>query len=197
MDRELLRKNFEKRGFSVRFFDTKEEAKQYFVEKFDRRSIGFGGSATLREMGLFEALSEKNAVVWHNYNFSNEIKDLASHAKVYICSANGVAETGQIVNIDGAGNRLAMTLYGPDELYFVIGRNKVVPDLDAALWRAKNIATPKNCQRFGVKTPCAVKGDKCYNCDSPAKMCRLTLIMDGPSAKAKTELVFIDEDLGF
>jgi len=197
MNREKLQSVFERKGFSVKFFDTKEEAKNYFVEKFNCRSIGFGGSATLREMGLYEALSEKNAVVWHNYNFSNEIKDLASHAKVYICSVNGISETGQIVNIDGAGNRLAMTLYGPDELYFVIGKNKITPDLESAMWRAKNIASPKNAQRFGRTTPCAIKGDKCYNCDSPNKICSLTLIMDGPSAKAKTELVFIDEELGY
>ena len=81
MNKELLQKNFEDRGFTVRFFETGAEAKDYLCSKLTARSIGFGGSVTLKELGLYEALSEKNVVVWHHRIWGDEIKDLASHAK--------------------------------------------------------------------------------------------------------------------
>ena len=196
MNKELLQKNFEDRGFTVRFFETGAEAKDYLCSKLTARSIGFGGSVTLKELGLYEALSEKNVVVWHHRIWGDEIKDLASHAKIYLTSANAVAETGQIVNIDGAGNRLAMTLWGPEQVYYLVGKNKIVSDLSAALDRAKNVATPKNAYRLGAKTPCGVKGDRCYQCNSKEKLCRLTLIMDG-APHTPSEILFINEELGY
>ena len=196
MDRDALRKTFEARGYAVTFCDTGAEARDYLAGKIHRTSVGFGGSQTLYEIGLYEALDRDNAVVWHRDKFSDDVKHLAMGAKVYLCSANAVAETGEIVNADGNGNRLAMTMYGPEQVYFVIGKNKLVPDLPAALWRVKHVATPKNARRFGASTPCG-DGLDCYECGSPQCMCRLVLTMHSAPGATPTELIFVDEELGY
>ena len=115
---------------------------------------------------------------------------------MYLSSANGLAETGEVINIDGIGNRVASTLYGHKKLYFIIGKNKLAPTYDEALWRARNIAAPKNAQRLGKTTPRAVKGDRCYDCKSPDRICRGLVVPWGPSMGVETEIVLVDEDLG-
>ena len=122
----------------------------------------------------------------------------AAAAPIYLTSVNGLAETGELINIDGTGNRVASTIFGHEEVYFLIGRNKLAPDYDAALWRARNIASPKNAHRLGCKTPCAVKGDKCYDCSSPERICRaLAVLWEKPKGIGRAEVVLIDEDLGY
>ena len=114
-----------------------------------------------------------------------------------LSSVNGLAETGELINIDGAGNRVASTLFGHKRVYFVVGANKIAPDYDAALWRARNIAAPKNAQRLKRKTPCAAKGDRCYDCSSPERICReLVVLWDKPMGVDTMEIVLIDQDLG-
>jgi len=196
MDYQMIRQNFENHGFSTQFFSTKEEATDYFAKKLERKTIGFGGSVTLREMGLYEALQEKNVVVWHNKVLSRDVRRLANMTSIYITSANAVSETGEIVNIDGTGNRVAMTAFGPQACYYIIGKNKITPDLVAALDRAKNVAAPKNAKRLRMKTPCAREGDKCYNCNTPDRVCRMTIVMDRAPFGMESEVIFIDEDLG-
>ena len=107
-----------------------------------------------------------------------------------------MAETGEILNIDGTGNRVASTLYGHNKVYFIIGINKIAPDFESALWRARNIAAPKNAQRLNRNTPCAVKGDRCYDCKSPDRICRGLTVLWGPMMGMETEIVLIDEPLG-
>lgn len=196
MDYDLLRKNFESHRFSTQFFATGAEATAYLAGKLNGRAIGIGGSKTLRQLGLYEELGKTNAVAWHHHNPTPEIRRFVLGAKVYLTSANAVSMTGEIVNIDGMGNRLAMTLYGPDEVYYLVGRNKIEPDIAAAMHRARNIAAPLNAQRLKLKTPCAAKADKCYDCNSPERSCNATLILDRAVSGMPTEVIFIDEDLG-
>ena len=196
MDYAEIRKNFEKHGFATQLFSTIEEVQAYFTKTLENQTIGFGGSVTLRELGLFEALSERNAVVWHNRVNSFDVRRMANAARVYITSANAVSATGEIVNIDGTGNRVAMTAFGPDTCYHVVGKNKITPDVAAALERSRNVAAPLNAKRLNAKTPCAKNGDKCYNCDSPGRICRITTIMDRAPLSMKSEIVFVDMDLG-
>lgn len=191
-----IRKNFEKHGFTTSYFKTKEEVVNYLVERLKGRSIGFGGSATVKELGLFDALSRENACVWHHRIAGDEIKLLAAECRIYICSVNALSETGEIVNVDGAGNRIAMTLYGPGKVYYIVGRNKIVKTREEAIYRAKNVACPKNAKKQGVKTPCAIRGDKCYDCDSPERICNCTIIMDRVPNRLSSEIIFVDEDLG-
>ena len=192
---DTVRKNLEARGFSVRTFATAAEAAAYLNEAIDGKTVGFGGSVTLQDMGLYELLGSHNEVHWHWVNGPEERK-AAMGTQVYLSSANGLAETGEIINIDGSGNRVASTLYGHEKVYLVIGRNKLAPTYDEALWRARNIASPKNAQRLGRKTPCAVKGDRCYDCKSPERICRGLVVLWGAMMGMETEVILVDEDLG-
>ena len=192
---ETVKKNLEARGFSVSTFSTAAEAAAYLDSAIDGTTAGIGGSMTVQQMGLHEKLAAHNEVHWH-WTDGPEARAKAAHADVYITSANGLTENGEIINIDGAGNRVASTLYGHKRVYFIIGRNKLAPTYDEALWRARNIAAPKNAQRLGKKTPCAVKGDRCYDCKSPDRICRGLVVLWGPSMGVETEIVLVDEDLG-
>ena len=192
---ETVKKNLEARGFSVRVFHTGGEAAEYLNRVIDGASVGFGGSVTLQALGLYNLLSEHNEVRWHWINGPEERRN-AMGAEVYLTSANALAETGEIINIDGAGNRVAATMFGPRRCFFVIGQNKLAPDFDAALWRARNIAGPKNAQRLKVKTPCAAEGDRCYDCNSPERICRGLSVLWRPMTGMKTEVLLIEEDLG-
>lgn len=190
-----VEKNLRQRGFAVKTFATGAEAAAYLDSAVDGKTVGLGGSLTLQDMGVFERLSAHNTVYWHWVNGAEDRVRSAS-AQVYITSANGLAETGEILNIDGYGNRIASTLYGHEKVYFVIGRNKLAPTYDEALWRARNIAAPKNAQRLGKKTPCAVKGDRCYDCKSPDRICCGLVVLWNAMMGMEMEVILVDEDLG-
>lgn len=193
-DFETLKQNLEAEGFAVTCCSTAAEAADYLDAALDGKTIGFGGSVTLRDMGLAERLGRHNKVVWH---WADAAAQEAAGTQIYISSVNGIAETGELVNIDGTGNRLASGLFGHEKVYFVVGRNKIAPDYDAALWRARNIAAPKNAQRLGCKTPCAVKGDKCYDCKSPDRICRALVVYWEKPNSMDMEVILVDEDLGY
>lgn len=194
-DFSTVKANLEARGFAVSCFATAEDACDYLTGKLAGKTVGHGGSVTLQEMGLLDKLSACATVVshWNGHSFAE-----AAGAPVYLTSVNGLAETGEIINIDGTGNRVASTIFGHEEVYFVVGRNKLAPDYDKALWRARNIASPKNAQRLGKKAPCAAKGDKCYDCKSPERICRaLAVLWEAPRGIGRSEVVLIDQELGF
>ena len=189
-----VREHLEARGFTVSCFATAAEACDYLDRTLDGESIGIGGSVTIRDMGLAERLGTHNRIVWH---WAGGTAQEASETQIYLSSVNGLAETGEIINIDGTGNRVASGLYGHKKVYFIVGRNKLAPDYDAALWRARNIAGPKNAQRLQKKTPCAVKGDKCYDCKSPERICSALVFYWRKPSSMDFEVVLVDEDLGF
>lgn len=190
-----LTKNLEERDFTVRTFATAAEAADYLDREIDGVSVGFGGSMTVQEMGLYPRLAAHNNALWH---WDKAGLAEAAVTDVYITSVNGLAETGELINIDGTGNRVASTLFGHKKVYFVVGKNKIAPDYDKALWRARNIASPKNAQRIGVNTPCAAKGDRCYDCKSPQRICRgLVVLWEKPKAIETMEVILIDEELGY
>lgn len=193
-DFTTVRRNLEARGFDVTCCATAEEAADYLVRKLEGKTVGMGGSVTLRELDLPARLASHATVCshWLGGTFAE-----AAAAPVYLTSVNGLSETGDIINIDGTGNRVASTIFGHEEVFFIVGRNKIAPDYDAALWRARNISGPKNAQRLGKKTPCAVKGDKCYDCKSPDRICRaLTVLWEKPTGIGRAEVVLVDQDLG-
>lgn len=198
---ELTISNLRKRGFSVAYFDTAAEAADYLNRSIDGKTVGVGGSVTLQEMGLYDKLSTHNRMFWHWYAPQNvpmqETHRMAATAQVYLSSANAIAATGEILNIDGTGNRVASTLYGHEKLYIVAGENKIAENYDAALWRARNIASPKNAQRLAKKTPCALKGDKCYDCSSPERICRGLVVLWEPMLSMETEIILVGESLGY
>ena len=193
--------NLKNLGYQVTVLDTKEQAADYLCGQIKDTTVGFGGSMTLREMGLYERLAETNTVHWHWQPQGDvtipQTRVLARDTEVYLSSANGLAETGEIINIDGAGNRVAETIFGHKKVYFIIGKNKLAEDYDKALWRARNIAAPKNAFRLKTKTPCAEKGDRCYNCSSPARICRALSVLWCAPMGSQYEVVLVKEDLGY
>jgi len=194
MDYAKLTASFEKRGFSVKIFDTRKEACDYLKGSLKGETIGFGGSLTSQELGLYELLAEENTVCWHWKNPA-DLKKFGEFT-AYITSANAISETGELVNIDGTGNRVAATLYGPGKVYFVCGKNKITADLASAIDRARNVAAPLNAKRLNRQTPCAVTG-KCADCNSPQRICRGMVIHMCPMGGASlSEIIIIKEDLG-
>ncbi len=197
MDVEKTMENLRSRGFAVSRFSNPGEAVDYLAGQIKGTTVGLGGSMTLEQLGLYDRLTQDNSVSWHWFNKTPEIIKAATESRVYVCSANAVAQSGEIVNIDGRGNRVAGTLYDKKTVYIIIGTNKITDDLDSAIWRARNVAAPRNAQRLGVKTPCAVKGDKCYDCRSPGRICRGLVVLYGPMLDMeKVEVVIIDGELG-
>lgn len=195
MELEKVRDALQKRGFKARIFDAADAAADYLDSVIDATSVGFGGSMTLREIGIYDRLARHNEIHWH-WNGGAVERDAAMNTEVYLSSVNGLAETGELVNIDGVGNRAASTLYGHKRLYFVVGQNKLAPTYDQALWRARNIAAPKNAQRLGMNTPCAVRADRCYDCDSPDRICRGLVVLWRPMTGTDTEVLLVRQDLG-
>ena len=190
------KENLEARGYAVQLFAGRESAAEYLNRVIDGTTVGFGGSQTLDEMGLFPSLGRHNTVFWHWKQDPADARASAANAAVYLSSVNGLAETGEIINIDGAGNRVASTLYGHQKVYLVISRNKLAEDYESALWRARNVAAPKNAQRLNRKTPCAIKADRCYDCKSPDRICCGLVVLWRPMMGQDMEIILVDEDLG-
>ena len=197
-DFSRVKQNLEARGFRVSVFATAAEAADYLDGAIDGKTVGFGGSATLDALGIYDRLESHNTVIWHWKQPADEARKAAMQTQVYLTSANALAETGEIINIDGVGNRLAGTLFGHEKVYFVIGRNKLAPDYEKAVWRARNVAGPHRAQQLGKKTPCAVKADRCYDCKSPERICAAMVIYwEKPALIPEAEVVIIGQELGF
>ena len=203
MDLQIVKENLEKKGFKVSVFSDAKEASDYLNKEINNTSVAFGGSMTLAEMGLFDTLKTHNEIWYHSdaeliekYG-REEIFKRAMSTDVYISSVNGMSADGALINIDGNGNRIASTAFGHKKVYYVVGKNKIEDTFEKAMWRARNIAAPKNAQRLNRKTPCAIKGDKCYNCSSPERICRGILITETPMSAQETEILLVNENLGY
>lgn len=202
MDIEQVLTNLRKNRFEASYFSTKEEAAAYLNQKIDGKVVGLGDSQTLQALGLYESLGTHNEVHDVAHSSINAGKTFVDCAKrtlltdIFLCSANAIAATGEVVNMDGLGNRVAASLFGHEKVYYVVGINKICPDLDKAIWRVRNVAAPQNAKRKHKKTPCAVKGDKCYNCMSPGRICNGLLIEFKKMSNMDMEVVLIGEELG-
>lgn len=197
-DLEKTGKNLENRGFRVHRFASGAEATEFLVQTLHGTSIGIGGSVTVDTLGVYDRLCGSNEVFWHWKNHAPETRERAGKAETYLCSANGVSENGEIVNIDGFGNRVAGTIYGPERVFLVVGRNKIAPDLNGAIDRARNIAAPLNARRLNRHTPCAVGEPRCHDCRSPEKVCGvMTVFFMPPTSIKEFHVILVDEDLGY
>ena len=185
MSEELCKKAVEglkKRGFESVFVKTAAEAAEIVMKEAESaESVGWGGSESVKALGVRERLAEAG----------KEIRDL------FLLSANALTADGRIVNIDGRGNRVAASIAGPKRVVYVIGRNKIVEGgIDEAIARIKREACPPNCRRLGKKTPCAATG-KCADCDSPDRICKVTAIFDRKPTGVSALAIVVDEDLGY
>lgn len=203
MEIEKVLKSLRGNRYEASYFNTAEEAADYLDSKIDGKIVGLGDSQTLIALGLYEKLKIHNEV--RDVQKSPEAQGMGfkEYAKqtmltdIFLCSANAMTEDGIIVNMDGTGNRVAASIFGHEKVYYVVGINKICPTLEAAIWRIRNIAAPKNCHRKHKKTPCAIKGDKCYNCSSPERICNGLLIEYKKMSNMDMEVVLIGQELGF
>ena len=197
-----LKNNLINKGYRVSIFNNKLEASSYLTNEIHGKSVGMGGSITIKEMGLFESLKNNNTVWWHNdpnqvkeYG-ANYIRGMAMTTDIYISSVNGISKDGVIVNLDGPGNRVSSIAYGHKKVYLIVGINKVCDTLEDTIYRVRNVAAPFNAKRLNKKTPCAINGDKCYDCKSPERICRTLSISLYPTSSCETEVILINEKLG-
>lgn len=193
---EALKKN----GYEAHLAANRDEARktvESLIKKGDK--IGWGGSATLVEIGILDRLKEIDAEPMIPIGVpSSEVAEQrrqALHADVYLTGCNAVSEHGDLVNVDGTGNRVASICFGPRAVIMVVGRNKICPDLDSAISRAHDVAAPMNSHRLGLKTPCAVTGE-CGGCEATS-ICNITMILHRKPGKKPFHVIIVDEDLGF
>jgi len=196
----------ERNGFDVRFYPTAEEALAGVLELVpEGAKVGLGGSVTLREMGLVDALEARGVAVANHWKAGREgaspeevleIRRAHINSDVFITSTNAVTETGELVNIDGTGQRVAAMIFGPKKVIVVAGVNKITGDLEEGLWRASNVAAPMNARRLHPKTPCAETGE-CSDCVAPGRICGITTIIHRRPSKTPFTVVLVGEKLGY
>lgn len=195
-----------KRFFDACYVETKEQALAKAVELTNRnKSVSWGGSITLEEIGLIKYLKENNYnIIDRNAAKTREEKLLLSKQALtcgsFFMSSNSISMTGELVNIDGVGNRVSALIFGPDNVIVVAGVNKIMPDLDSALKRAREYAAPVNIQRISAlserKTPCSLSGT-CHDCTSPDSICSNIVITRLCLQQKRIKVILVGENLGF
>ena len=201
MDIDQVVQNLNKRRFLAKRFATAAEAKAEMLSIIGTGSVGIGGSNSVNGTGIYETLREQgNTVYCHTFVPKEEkpaMRRAAMGADVYLCSANAVTEGGLIVNIDGTGNRVAATIFGPKTVIMLVGKNKLVKNVEEGIARTKRDCCPRNSRRIGVNTPCAATGE-CHDCSGEARMCNATIIHEYPTRNVQAFYVLIvDEELGW
>lgn len=212
-------KQLKKNGFEAYYAETREEAAKLLLSLIPNESmVGVGDSHTVFALDLDEGLDEKNcafvvnreALNLHRYNSEGDngfIKAptreearllLADYltSNVYLLGANAITMKGEIVNVDGVGNRIAGSLYGADRIVVVAGVNKLVPDEHAARERIRFIAAPMNKIKYGAECPC-VKTGVCVDCNSPGRSCNITTVIHRKPFDSDFHVIIVGEELGF
>ena len=193
-----------KRGFTAVCCATGAEARDYVMKEAETaRSVGFGGSVTVKSLGLVEAMAAAGTDILRHGDPTltperkAEVMRRELTCDLFLLSANALTLDGRLVNIDGNGNRVAASIFGPGKVVFVVGRNKLVDGgLDAAVARIKRCACPPNCRRLNKNTPCAATG-VCADCSSPDRICKVTVVMDRRPSQTDAHVLLVDEDLGY
>lgn len=191
------------RHYNAIYCNTAKEAVEAVQRMIpDGSTVTWGGSMTIRDMGLTKALHERQLTLWDrdiaaNRDEAQEIYRKAFYADYYISGINAISESGEIVNIDGNGNRVAAITFGPKNVILVAGINKVAKDLHAAISRARSVAAPINAQRFDdLNTPCKTDG-VCHDCKSLDCLCNYISIMRNSRPAGRHTVVLVGEDLGY
>lgn len=195
-------KNLEKRNMEGNYCPDGASAVQTALSLMPEHSvISWGGSMTLSETGLMEQLQKRDYTLIDRMTAATpeerrELYAKATLADYYLMSTNAITLDGQLVNIDGAGNRVACLIHGPENVIILAGMNKVCPDIESAIRRVKNCATPPNTVRLNCKTPCAVTGI-CGDCLSPETICCQEVITRYSRIKGRIKVILIGEEYGY
>ncbi len=193
---------FNKRGIEGYYCDNAEEAlltaKRFLTPGC---SISWGGSQTLIEIGLLDALDESDYILYDRDTAKTPEEKSLMYSKTvtadyYFMSANAITMDGQLINVDGFGNRVACLITGPKNVIVIAGMNKIAVDVDAAIGRARNMAAPANTVRLSRKTPCAETG-KCANCLSEDCICNQIVVTRRSGIPGRIKVILVGEELGF
>lgn len=204
---ETAAKALRKNNFAAHVVNTAAQAKELVINTLipecKPASVAFGGSATLDDSGVYEAvkgLSGLSIFDTRNYSLPRpemlELRRQALLCDLFITGTNAVTDTGVLVNLDGTGNRVAALTFGPKKVIVLAGRNKLCSDEYAAMERIRDLAAPVNAARLKKKTPCATT-HRCEDCPSPERICNTWTITVKSAPKERTIVVLINEDLGF
>ncbi len=186
------------------YFPTRAEAKDEILRRIPPRAkVGIGGSVTLREMGILEALEKRGDEVYDHWKEGlskegrQEVGKKQQRAEFFLTSTNALTLDGKLINVDASGNRVASMIFGPERVMVIAGINKIVKNLNQGLARVKKVAAPRNCQRRKDPTPCA-QDLICHNCDTPARLCRVTTIIERrPWGIKEFTVILVGEELGY
>ncbi len=196
-------KNLKKHDFDAHLAASGGEAATLVLDMVAGfESFGFGGSDTVRTLGLLEKLEEAGKTVHDHWKTGLsreedlEIRLRQGRCDCFLCSANAISATGEVVNVDGIGNRTAAMTFGPRKVVIVAGMNKVAPDLDTALRRVQEVAGPMRARSLNVDTPCVETG-VCSDCNAPRRICRITTILHRKPMLTDVSVVLVNESLGF
>ena len=199
---QTVAKGFEKRHMESFYCDTTEEARALALSLIPTgSSVSFGGSVTLSETGVLEALRSRKDITLYDRDTANnpeEVKQIMHDAlscDYYFMSSNAITTDGELVNIDGNGNRVAALIYGPENVIIVAGMNKIVKTVEEGISRTRNIASPQNCIRLKKNTPCATNGI-CGNCLADT-ICDQIVITRASRVPNRIKVILIGEELGF
>lgn len=202
---EQVIKNFKKRGLDGIYCESSDEAVKTICRMVPAGSlVGLGGSETIIESGLVDALRRMDIRLLDRYKEGvskeevNEMRRRGLAADIFICSSNAVTADGKLVNIDGTGNRVAAMIFGPAQVIVMAGMNKVAPDLAAAIARVRNSAAPANSLRVGVETPCSKTGF-CQDphCHPPHRICCQLVVTEANMTPGRVTVVLVGETLGY
>jgi hypothetical protein len=202
---EQLIKNFKKRGIAGIYCEGSGDAVREVCRMIPAGSlVGLGGSETLLESGLVAALRRMDIRLLDRYREGidkaaiDEMRRQGLGADVFICSSNAITAAGELVNVDGTGNRVAAMIFGPGKVIVMAGMNKVAANIDAAIARVKNTAAPANAIRVGVETPCAKTGF-CRDpyCQPPHRICCQLVITEASMTPGRITVVLVGEALGY
>ncbi|MCJ8499914.1 lactate utilization protein [Desulfatitalea alkaliphila] len=193
----------QKNGFDAHWVPDLEAARTLILPLIaDCASFGFGGSETVRRLGLVEQLKAEGKTVFDHWQQdlaaeqSLAIRRSQLHCDCFFCSANAISLSGEIVNVDGVGNRTSAMGFGPGKVVIVAGMNKVTADLDSALRRVREEAGPMRAKSLNMPTPCAETGI-CTDCHVPQRICRITTILHRQPMLTPTTVVLINQALGY
>ncbi len=201
-----LKETLEANNFEVYLAQNREDAKKIVLDdilpKLGAKSMAWGGSMTFVQTGLYDELKKRSDMeVLDAYDKELSPEDMLERRRrallvdLFFTGSNAVTETGQLVNLDMIGNRVGAITFGPKNVIILVGRNKVVPDIEDAMLRIKNYVAPANAMRLDKKTPC-VKLSVCEDCRSPDRICNSWTITEKSFPKGRIKVVLINEDLG-
>ena len=199
---QTILKNLEKRRMEGFYCATKEEAKKKALELMPKgSSIGWGGSMTLEEIGLMDAIKKGDYEIFNREEAKTDEARKEVYAKIVNCdyflmSTNTITLDGKLINIDGRANRISFLCYGPSHVLIVAGMNKVVSDVESGLKRVRDIASPANAIRLDKNTPCAKTG-RCADCLSPDCICAQTLVTRLSQNPDRIKVILVGEELGY